>query len=92
MCSFLNVLGPVVLLISALLTAGYLFPIVIRGFIVGNAGHGHGHEEHTETYERNDAPLMMLIPLLVLAVLSVLLGLFPGCLVELLTKVGELLM
>lgn len=91
-CAFLNVLGPVVLLISALLTAGYLFPIVIRGFIVGNGGHGHGHEESTETYERNDAPLMMLIPLLVLAVLSVLLGLFPGCLVELLTKVGELLM
>ena len=91
-CSFLNLLGPVVLLISALLTAGYLFPIVIRGFIVGNGGHGHGHEEATETYERNDAPLMMLIPLLVLAVLSVLLGLFPGCLVELLTKVGELLM
>ena len=91
-CSVLNVLGPVVLLISALLTAGYLFPIVIRGFIIGNAGHGHDHEEEAPAYERNDAPLMMLIPLLVLAVLSVLLGLFPGCLVELLTKVGELLM
>ena len=84
--------GPCVLLVSAVLTAGYLFPIVIRGFIVGNAGHGHGHDEPAEVWERNDAPLMMLIPLLVLAVLSVVLGLFPGCLVELLTKVGELLM
>ena len=65
---------------------------MIRGFIIGNAGHGHDHEEEAPAYERNDAPLMMLIPLLVLAVLSVLLGLFPGCLVELLTKVGELLM
>ena len=35
---------------------------------------------------------MMLIPLLVLAVLSVVIGLFPGALIELLTKVGELLM
>ncbi len=85
----MNVLGPVVLLISALLTAGYLFPIVIRGFIVGNAGHGH---EPAEVYERNDAPLMMLIPLLVLAVLSVVIGLFPTALIDLLTKVGTALM
>ena len=35
---------------------------------------------------------MMLIPLLVLAVLSVVIGMFPNCLIELLTKVGELLM
>ena len=87
-----HVLGPVVLLISALLTAGYLFPIVIRGFIVGNAGHGHGHDEPAEAFERNDAPKMMLIPLLVLAVMSVVIGMFPGALIELLTKVGELLM
>ena len=85
-----HVLGPVVLLISALLTAGYLFPIVIRGFIVGNGGHGHDAEP-APVYERNDAPWMMLIPLLVLAVLSVVIGLFPNALIELLTKVGELL-
>ena len=89
--ALLNVVGPVVLLISALLTAGYLFPIVIRGFIVGNAGHGHDAEP-AEVYERNDAPWMMLIPLLVLAVLSVVIGMFPGALIDLLTKVGELLM
>jgi multicomponent Na+:H+ antiporter subunit D len=85
----LNVVGPVILLISALLTAGYLFPIVIRGFIVGNAG--HGHDEPAPVYERNDAPWMMLIPLLLLAALSVVIGLFPNALIELLTKVGELL-
>ena len=85
-----HVLGPVVLLISALLTAGYLFPIVIRGFIVGNGGHGHDAEP-APVYERNDAPWMMLIPLLVLAVLSVVIGLFPNALIELLTQVGELL-
>ena len=86
----LNVIGPVVLLISALLTAGYLFPIVIRGFIVGNGG--HSHDEPAETFERNDAPWMMLIPLLVLAVLSVVLGMLPGALIDLLTKVGTALM
>ncbi len=88
----LNVLGPVVLLISALLTAGYLFPIVIRGFIVGNAGHGHGHEEPAEVFERNDAPWMMLVPLLVLATLSVVIGMFPSALIDPLTKIGTALM
>ena len=97
--SLLNVLGPVVLLISALLTAGYLFPIVIRGFIVGNEhSHGDAHAAAEDCHraeksnEVGDAPLMMLIPLLVLAVLSVVIGMFPGALIELLTKVGELLM
>ena len=87
----LNIIGPVVLLLSALLTAGYLFPIVIRGFIVGNGGHGHDAEP-AETYVRNDAPWMMLVPLLVLAVLSVLIGMFPGKLIDLLTTLGAALM
>ena len=87
----LNIVGPVILLISALLTAGYLFPIVIRGFIVGNGGHGHDAEP-APVYERNDAPWMMLIPLLVLSVLSVLIGMFPGALIDLVTKVGTALM
>lgn len=80
----LTVIGPVVLLISALLTAGYLFPIVIRGFITG-------HDEPAEV-KADDAPLMMLIPLLALAVLSVVIGMFPGALIDLLTKVGTALM
>lgn len=81
----LNIVGPAVLLISALLTAGYLFPVVIRGFITG-------HDVPAEAVRKDDAPRMMLIPLLVLAVLSVVIGLFPGALIDLLTKVGTALM
>ena len=29
-------LGPVVLMVSALLTAGYLFPVIVAGFFSGN--------------------------------------------------------
>lgn len=81
----MNVIGSVVLLISALLTAGYLFPIAIRGFITG-------HDVSAEAVAKDDAPRMMLIPLLVLAVLSVVIGLFPGALIDLLTRVGTALM
>ena len=41
---FLSVLAPIVLLVSALLTAGNLFPVVIDGFFPGHEeGEGHGH-------------------------------------------------
>lgn len=78
---FLTWLGPVVLLVSALLTAGYLMPIVSNGFFKG--------DHHVE---RDDVPYSMLIPLMILAVLSVLLGAFPGMLTELFTQLSAALM
>lgn len=62
--------GPVVLLLSALLTAGYLLPITMRGFFPGRSA----------VVERDDTRTsrLMLIPLLILAVLSVLPGMLPG--------------
>ena len=55
---------------SALLTAGYLLPITMRGFFPGRSA----------VVERDDTRTsrLMLIPLLILAVLSVLPGMLPG--------------
>ena len=78
--AFLTWLGPVVLLASALLTAGYLMPIISNGFFKG--------DHHVE---KNDVPYTMLVPLMILAVLSVLLGAFPGMLTELFTQLAALL-
>ena len=78
---FLTWLGPVVLLISALLTAGYLMPIISNGFFKG--------DHHVE---RDDVPYMMLVPLMILAVLSVLLGAFPGLLTELFMQLSAALL
>lgn len=79
----LNVLGPGVLLISALLTAGYLMPIVIRGFFPS---------EPDAVWENKEPSYVMLVPLLVLAALSVLIGMFPSALVKLFTAVAAGLM
>lgn len=66
-----SVLGPVILLVSALLTAGYLLPITIQGFFPG--------AEHADTvWEKKEPPMWMLIPILIMTVLSILLGLFPN--------------
>lgn len=59
----INWLGPVVLLISALLTAAYLLPITIKGFFPGSG------YDYSKT-EKKEPSLFMLIPLLILAVLA----------------------
>lgn len=64
-------LGPVVLLISALLTAGYLLPITIHGFLPG--------ADFDCKKLRNREPVkMMVVPLVVLAFLAIALGVFPN--------------
>lgn len=73
-------LAPVVLLVSALLTAGYLLPITIRGFFPG---------EGVPAPEQNSegGPLMW-VSVAILACLTLLLGLFSGPVVEALGNVA----
>lgn len=68
-------LGPVVLLVSALLTAGYLLPITVNGFLPG-ADYNYG-----ELKKKEPDPLMV-VPILILAVLAVALGLLPNPLTD----------
>lgn len=67
----LGVLGPIILLISALLTAGYLLPITLRGFFPGADYDG----EHQTIQEPSK---WMTIPILIMTILSVLVGVFPN--------------
>ena len=74
-------LGPVVLLTSALLTAGYLLPITVNGFLPG-ADYAYS------TLEKKEPNLTMLMPLLILAALAVVLGIFPNPLTDYLTGIA----
>ena len=78
-------LGPVVLLLSALLTAGYLFPIAVQGFLPGKA------------YDKNpakkcEAGNSMTIPMMILAALALLLGIFSSGIIEFVLKLANSLM
>ena len=73
-------LGPVVLLTSALLTAGYLLPITVNGFLPGA-------EFDAEKLQKKEPKLTMLVPLLILGVLAVLMGVFPGVLTGFLSEI-----
>ena len=66
---------PAVLLVSALLTAGYLLPIPIKGFLPGDSFDYANNK-------KKEASAYMWIPILILAVLSVALGVFPGFIQE----------
>lgn len=63
-------LGVVVLLVSALLTAGYLLPVTLNGFFPGR-------DTKTGDMQGEKEPLLMTVPLLVLAGLTLLIGIFP---------------
>lgn len=68
-----RILGPVILLISALLTAGYLLPVTIDGFFPGK-------DAQKISLEPAEPKASSLIPIIIFGALSLLLGLFPGIL------------
>lgn len=78
-------LGPAILLVSAVLTAGYLLPIAIQGFLPGE-DYDYGKLVKREPSWR------MLAPVCILAALSVLFGIWPTGLIDLLTGIAATLM
>ena len=60
-------IGVIVLMVSALLTAGYLLPIVARGYFPGEGC----------KVKKTDAGMAMVVPLFVLAAIAAVLGMFP---------------
>lgn len=74
--------GPIILLISALLTAGYLLPVTMKGFLPGE----EYREEHTDGSLEPSGK--MLVPLAVLAALTLLLGLFPNPLTQFVSRLA----
>lgn len=70
-------LGPIVLLLSALLTAGYLLEITMIGFFPGTKA--------IVKYQK--VSKSMLIPVMILTILSVLLGVFPNSLIHFISEI-----
>jgi len=61
----------VVLMASTILNAGYFVPITIRAFF-------EGRKERWSSKDIQEAPLTMVIPLVLAALISLALGMFPG--------------
>lgn len=93
-----SVAGPVVLLVSALLTAGYLLPLTVNGYFPGEEpgveraedGMHPGMENgmHPEMENGGEPPWLMLLPMLVLTAGALLFGCFPGPLLSALESIA----
>lgn len=71
----LSWVGPAALLLSALLTAGYLLPLSIRGFLMEP-------DYNAVRNDYKDPKLLMLVPIVILAVITLVLGLYPAPLIQ----------
>jgi len=73
-----NWIFPVILLLSALLTALYLLPVITEAFF---------RKGSEATVVIKEAPLKMLIPIVSITVIVVLLGLFPNIVINFIEKI-----
>ena len=64
-----NILAPVILLISALLTAGYLLPVVVDAFFPGE-------DFDSSSLEKAEPSFLMTIPMILLCAAALCVGLF----------------
>ena len=85
-CGLWSWLGPVVLLISALLTAGYLLPLVIHGFFPGQDF--DKEELEARGLVGKEPSSWMLLPIGILTAASLFFGCFPGRLIAMLETIA----
>lgn len=78
-------LGPVLLLVSALLTAGYLLSITIQAFFPGT-------EYDYSALTKKEPNWLMTVPLVALATAAVVFGMFPNGLINVITAMSNALM
>ena len=79
----LGIIGPVVLIVSALLTAAYLLPVTINGFFPG---------EDFGDAEKKEGGKLMNVPMILLAAGVVLTGVLAGPLMEAAAGVASILL
>ena len=77
-----GIVGVAVLMVSALLTAGYLLPIVSDAFFPG--------DDYTyATFQKKECNWLMCLPLVILAGFVVLLGIFPNFLTDIIVGISS---
>ena len=81
----LSWLAPAVLLLSALLTAGYLLPVTIHGFFPGR-------DFDYASLEKKECPAVMLAPMIVCVLFILLGGMFPAALQSFFAGIANALM
>jgi multicomponent Na+:H+ antiporter subunit D len=86
-----------VIILSGLLNATYYFPIIGQAYFSQDESEEHGHEGHgehheTKAFQRDQVPVTMLVPIVILALGVIYLGIFPGTVLEFINRTVALLL
>ncbi|SHK00271.1 proton-conducting transporter transmembrane domain-containing protein [Tepidibacter formicigenes] len=76
-----KIMFPIILLLSAFLTATYLLPIVVIAFFPGYPGY------KDEKIKNNDPNIKMLFPIVLVTGIVVILGIFPNVVINFIEKI-----
>lgn len=79
-----KVVFPAILLISALLTAMYLFPIITAAFFKKDE-----EQKNEEKIEIKEAPMKMLLPIILITCITIILGLYPNPVLNFLFEISK---
>ncbi|AAO35902.1 monovalent cation/H+ antiporter subunit D family protein [Clostridium tetani] len=79
-----KVIFPAILLISALLTAMYLLPIITVAFFKKDEQH-----KNVEKIEIKEAPKNMLVPIILITCITIVLGLYPNPVLNFLLEISK---
>ncbi len=79
----LGLVGTAILMVSALLTAGYLLPVVADAFFPGRA------EEYYHKENKEPCFLMTITIICILSVLAILFGMFPNGMIIQITQISN---
>jgi len=80
-----SIWGPIILLISALLTAGYLLPVVVKGFLPGE---DYDYSNH-KNLEKESGMWWMMAPMIVFAILTIVPSMFSKQMLELFDTISN---
>jgi len=81
----LGFIGVVTLIVSALLTAGYLIPVFVDAFFPGQ-------DFDYSTVKKMEPNNYMIVPLIIMTIGIVILGMFPSKLIEIFANIGNSLL
>ncbi|MFI3200839.1 MAG: proton-conducting transporter membrane subunit [Eubacteriales bacterium] len=80
----LSTFGAMSLMASALLTAGYLLPVAVKGFFPGPSYTRIGKNHH-------DRNICLILPLVILTIIIIVIGIFPNFAISYFTKIASML-
>ncbi len=71
-----------VIVLSGLLNATYYFPIIGQAYFSQDESTGDNHGGDKKKFKRDDIPLSMLVPIVIVALGVIYLGIFPGTILK----------